>query len=189
MLMTIAIVVAVVVLAVLILAATKPDTFRIQRQTSIKATPDRVFALIDDFHAHLLWSPFEKDPAMKRNLSGAPRGKGAVYEWNGNNKVGAGRIEITDTSPPARGTAGTVVMALDMLKPFKAHNEVEFVIEPKGDATIVTWAMQGAQPFIGKVMGTFINCDKMVGKDFEAGLAKLKSLAEKPSNEGARHAA
>jgi len=185
----IAIVVVALLAAVLLFAATKPDTFRIQRQTTIRADADKVFALIDDFHNHLLWSPFEKDPAMKRSLSGPPRGTGSVYEWDGNNKVGAGRIEITGTSPPTKTAPGSVTLALDMLRPMKAHNNVEFTIEPKGESTIVSWAMSGAQPFIGKLMSVFINCDKMVGKEFETGLANLKSLVEKPSNEGARHAA
>jgi polyketide cyclase/dehydrase/lipid transport protein len=185
----ISIVAVALLAAVLLFAATKPDTFRIQRQTTITAAAEKVFALIDDFNNHLLWSPFEKDPAMKRTLSGAARGTGSVYEWDGNNKVGAGRIEITGTSPPTKAMAGTVTLALDMLRPFKAHNNVEFTIEPRGESTIVSWAMEGRQPFIGKLMSLFINCDKMVGKEFEAGLANLKSLAEKPSNEGARHAA
>jgi uncharacterized protein YndB with AHSA1/START domain len=189
MLGTIAIVIAVLVAAILVIAATKPDTFRVQRQTTIKAAPEDVFDLLDDFHNHLLWSPFEKDPMMKRSHSGAPRGQGAVYEWDGNKKVGAGRIEITETSQPSKTAPGKVTMALDMLKPFKAHNHVEFTLEPKAESTNVSWTIQGHQPYMGKLMSMFIDCDKMFGKEFETGLANLKSLAEKPSNEGARHAA
>src|SRR5262249_13361810 len=117
--LTIAIVVTALLAALLLFAAMKPDTFRIQRQTTNRADADKVFALIDDFHNHLLWSPFEKDPAMKRTLSGAARGAGSVYEWDGNSKVGAGRIEITGTSPPTKTAAGTVTLALDMLRPMK----------------------------------------------------------------------
>jgi uncharacterized protein YndB with AHSA1/START domain len=170
----IAAIAAVVVAAILIIAATKPDTFRVQRATSIKAPPEKIFPLINDLHSHTAWSPFEKDPAMKKTHSGAPQGKGAVYEWEGNRQVGKGRIEIADTTPPSK-----VTLNLDMLTPFEAHNIVEFTLVPAGDATIVTWAMSGRQPYMAKVMGTVINCDKMVGSQFEEGLAKLKALAEK----------
>ncbi|HYE34064.1 SRPBCC family protein [Methylocaldum sp.] len=175
MLKTIAIVVVVFVVALLIFAATKPDTFRVQRAASIKAPPEKIFAFINDLHRWGAWSPYEKkDPAMKRTYSDAPSGKGAVYEWEGNNDIGKGRMEITDTSPPSK-----ITINLDFVKPFEAHNIVEFTIEPKGDATNVTWAMHGPASFISKVMQMFFSMDKMVGKDFEAGLANLKILAEK----------
>jgi uncharacterized protein YndB with AHSA1/START domain len=169
-----AIIIVLAVAAVLVYAATRADTFRIQRTTSIKAPPQKIFPLIDDLHAHTTWSPFEKDPAMKRTHSGAPRGEGAVYEWDGNRQVGAGRIAITESRPPSK-----VVMALDMLRPFAAHNTVEFLLEPQGNATSVTWAMHGRQPYMAKVMCMFMDPDKMVGSQFEEGLAKLKTLAEK----------
>lgn len=173
MFLTIAILVAGVIAALLVYAATKPDTFRIQRTATIKAPPEKVFALINDLQSHLSWSPFEKDPAIKRRFNGTTVGKGATYEWEGNRKVGKGRIEIADTTPPSR-----ITMKLDMLKPFQAHNTVDFIIAPKGEATDVTWAMQGAQPFMAKLVGTFMNCDKMVGGEFEQGLANLKLIAE-----------
>jgi len=173
MLTTIAIAVAVAVAALLIYAATKPNTFTVQRTASIAAPADRIFPLIDDLHAHHAWSPFEKDPAMKRTHSGAERGPGAIYEWEGNRQVGKGRIAITASTP------SKVTMALDMIKPFEAHNIVEFILEPKGSATSVTWAMSGRQPYMAKVMGLFMNCDKMVGSQFEEGLAKLKTIAER----------
>ena len=169
----IAVVIAVAVVAVLVYAATKPDKFGVQRAASIGAPPEKIFPLIDDLHAHTSWSPFEKDPNMKRTHSGAARGKGAVYEWEGNRQVGAGRLAIIDSTP------SKVTMALDMLKPFEAHNVVEFTLEPKGGSTNVTWAMRGRQPYMAKLMSTFINCDKMVGSQFEEGLGKLKALAEK----------
>ena len=169
----VAIIIAVAVVALLVYAATKPDTFRVQRSAAIKASPERIFPLIDDLHAHTTWSPFEKDPNMKRTHSGAARGKGAVYEWEGNKQVGAGRIAIADSTP------SKITMKLDMLKPFQAHNVVEFTLEPQGNATNVGWAMHGRQPYMAKLMSTFINCDKMVGSQFEEGLAKLKALAEK----------
>jgi uncharacterized protein YndB with AHSA1/START domain len=174
----IAVALTVAIAAALVYAAIQPDTFRVIRSTLISAPPEKVFPLINDLHAQSAWSPFEKDPDMKRTHSGAPAGKGAVYEWDGNRQVGAGRIAITDSVAPTR-----VSLLLDMSRPFAAHNTVDFVLEPKGSgtnvtATQVTWAMQGQQPFMAKLMSLFINCDQMVGAQFEEGLAKLKALVE-----------
>ncbi len=168
--------IVVVLLAVLLAyAATKPDTFRVQRATRIKAPPEKIFALINDYRSWGSWSPYEKmDPAMKRTFSGAANGKGAVYEWEGNNKIGKGRIEITDTSPPSQ-----VTIKLDFVKPFEAHNIAEFTLEPKGDSTDVTWAMHGPSPYISKVMSLFFSMDSMVGGQFVEGLTNLKTIAEK----------
>jgi uncharacterized protein YndB with AHSA1/START domain len=175
MLKIIAIVVAVALVALLVFAATKPDTFRVQRATSIKAPPEKIFALINDFHSWGSWSPYEKlDPTMKRTYSGAANGEGTVYEWEGNRNVGKGRVEITDTSPPSK-----VAIKLDMVKPFEAHNIVEFTLEPNGDSTNVTWAMDGQNAYIAKVMSLFFSMDSMVGGQFEEGLANLKTIAEK----------
>ena len=173
MIATILIVIAVAFAALLAYAASKPDTFLVQRSTSIAAPPEKIFPMIDDLRAQSAWSPFEKDPDMKRTHSGAPHGKGAVYAWDGNRQVGAGRIAITDSVPPSK-----VVLALDMSRPFKAHNTVEFTLDRIGVGTNVTWAMQGGQPYMAKVMGLFVDCDKMCGGLFEEGLAKLKALAE-----------
>jgi uncharacterized protein YndB with AHSA1/START domain len=174
----IVIVVAVLVVAVavvLVYAATKPDQFRVQRSTSINAPPDKIFPLINEFRKWASWSPYEhKDPTMRRTYSGTATGKGAVYEWDGNSNVGAGRIEIMDTIPPSK-----VMIKLDMLKPFEAHNDVVFTVEPRGETTNVTWAMAGHTPYFAKIMHVFINVDRMVGRDFEAGLASMKSVAEK----------
>ena len=169
----VAIIIAIAIVAVLAYAAMQPDAFQVQRTASIKAPPERIFPLIDDLHAHTTWSPFEKDPNMKRTHTGAPRGKGAIYDWEGNSQVGSGRIAITDSTP------SKVTMALDMFRPFKAHNIVEFTLQPKEGWTNVTWAMHGRQPYMAKLVSTFINCDKMVGKQFEEGLGKMKALAEK----------
>jgi len=175
MLKTIAIVVVVLVGALLAFAATKPDTFRVQRAASIKAPPEKIFPLINDLHSWGAWSPWEKlDPAMKRTHSGAASGKGAVYEWEGNGEVGAGRMEIVAASPPS-----AVRIKLDFLKPFEAHNYAEFTLEPKGDATNVTWAMYGPNTYVSKLMSVFFSMDSMVGKSFEAGLANLKAATEK----------
>jgi hypothetical protein len=111
---------------------------------------------------------------MKKTYSGASAGKGAVYAWDGDKNVGSGRIEIADTAPPNR-----VMIKLDMIKPFAAHNNVEFRLEPKGDTTDVTWAMNGHTPYMAKILHVFLDMDRMVGRDFEAGLASLKTVAEK----------
>ncbi len=173
MLMTVAIVILVLVAAVLAFAASKPNTFHVQRSISIKASPETIYPLVSDWHNFLTWSPFEKDPAMKRTFKGATSAKGAIYEWDGNNKVGAGRIEIMEAVAPSR-----LVMQLDMIRPIKAQNTVEFTFAVKGGTTDVTWAMTGKVPFMGKLMGLVMNCEKMCGSQFEEGLAKLKSLAE-----------
>ena len=171
----IAIVIVVLIAAVLVFAATKSNTCRFTRAASIKAPPERIFAFINDFDHWAAWSPYEKkDPLMKRTRSGAPKGKGAIYAWDGDKNIGKGRMEIADTSPPSK-----ITINLDFEKPFKAHNVVEFTMEPKGDATNVTWAMHGRANFMAKVVSVFINMDRMVGKDFEAGLASLKDLAER----------
>jgi len=171
----IAIVVVVLVVGLLVFAATKPDAFRVQRATSIKAPPEKIFALVNDFHSWGSWSPYEKlDPTMKRTYSGTANGKGTVYEWDGNRNVGKGRVEITDTSPPSK-----VTIKLDMVKPFEAHNIVEYTLEANGDSTNVTWAMDGQNTYIAKVMSLFFSMDSMVGGQFEEGLANLKTIAER----------
>jgi hypothetical protein len=171
----IAIVLAVAIAIVLILAATKPDTLRVQRAITVKASPDKIFPLINDFHQWVSWSPYEhKDPAMKRSFSGAESGKGAVYGWEGDKNVGSGRMEILETSVPTK-----IVIKLDFFKPFEAHNAAEFTMLPQGDATNITWLMRGPAPFMSRVMQVFMNLDNMIGKDFEVGLANLKRLTEK----------
>lgn len=165
----------VAVAAALIHAASRPDSFRVQRGISIKAPPEKIFAELEDLHRHGAWSPWEKkDPSMKRTHSGAPSGKGAVYEWDGNKEIGKGRMEIVEVVAPTR-----LVMTLHFIAPFEARNMAEFVLEPKGDSTAVTWAIHGPSPFISKVMGLFLDMDTMIGKEFETGLANLKTLAEK----------
>lgn len=169
-----AVVLAVAIAALLAYAATRPDTFSVTRTLSIKAPPAIIFPLIDDLSAFNTWNPFAKqDPAGKVIYRGPARGKGAAHDWDGNRHAGKGSIEITDSLPPSK-----IVMRLDMIKPMQAHNRVEFTLEPKGDATSVTWAMSGGQPLLAKVMTVFIDCDRMVGSQFEKGLADLKALAE-----------
>lgn len=160
---------------VLAYAATKPDAFRVQRAAAIQAPPDAIFPLINDLRGWTTWSPYEKkDPAMKRNFSGPASGPGAVYEWDGDKNVGKGRMEITEVTPPSK-----VVIKLDFLSPFEAHNTAEFTMTPSGGATNVIWAIYGPMPFMSKVMSVFFDMDKMIGKDFEVGLATLKAQVER----------
>ena len=171
----IAIVTVALLVGLLIFAATKPDTFRVQRSVSIKAPPEQIFALINDFHEWGNWSPWEKmDLSMKKTHSGAASGKGAIYEWQGNNKVGTGRMEIIESAPSTR-----ILVKLDFLKPMEAHNIAEFTLQPQGDNTQLTWAMYGPAPFISKLMQVFASMDSLVGKDFEKGLSNIKAIAEK----------
>ena len=175
MLWTILIIIAVVIAGILIFAATKPDVFRVQRSATIAAPADKIFPYLLDFQRWPSWSPYEKkDPNMKRAFSGPASGPGAIYAWDGDKNVGAGRIEVTEVSPNAR-----LAFDLVMLKPFQARNKGEFTLEPQGNGTRVTWAMYGPAPFITKLMQVFCNMDRMVGGDFEKGLADLKAVSEK----------
>ena len=160
MLKVIGMIVVLAVVVVLILAARKPDHFRVQRSASIDAPPERIFPLINDFHRWDAWSP-------------CGSGRGSIYEWAGNSNVGSGRMEIVESSVPSK-----VAIQLDFLKPFEGHNIATFTMEPAGGATNVTWVMDGPTPFVGKIMHVFINMDRMVGTDFETGLANLKTAAE-----------
>ncbi|MBI3373304.1 MAG: SRPBCC family protein [Betaproteobacteria bacterium] len=175
MLKIIGIAVVFLVAAVLVFAATRPDAFRIERSASIKAPPETIFALVNDFHRWVSWSPWENlDPGLKRTYSGAASGTGTAYAWEGNSKVGAGRMEIMQAVPPSR-----ITIKLDFLKPFEGHNTAEFTLERKGDETSVTWAMFGPSPYLSKLMGLFFSMDGMIGGQFEQGLTNLKALAEK----------
>ena len=175
MIKSIAIVLALLIATILIYAATKPDSFRLERSTHIKAPPEKIFVLIDDFKQWEAWSPWEKiDPALKRTYSGAASGVGAIYEWNGNKDIGQGRMEIIESTPPAM-----VSLKLDFVTPFEAHNFVEFSLSAEGDSTTVTQAMYGPSPYISKLMTIFFSMEKMVGDKYEEGLVNLKTLAEK----------
>lgn len=167
---------AVAIIGLLGYAAIQPDEFRVTRSASIKAPPERIHLLVDDLRRHREWSPWEKkDPGMKRSYTGISAGKGAVYEWDGNNEIGAGRITIAESS------AQRVVFDMHFLRPFDSRSTAEIVFEPKGDMTEVTWSMHGPQLFIGKVMGLFFDMDAMIGGEFEKGLAMLKSVTENAS--------
>ena len=168
---------AAVLAGVLIVASRRPDDFRVERSIAIAASPEAIASHLDDFHRWTRWSPWEGlDPAMKRTYSGAEKGVGAVYAWEGNGKVGAGRMEVLASSPSA------VRIKLDFLRPFEAHNQAEFTLVPEGPSTRVEWAMTGPQAFPMKVMGLFMSMDSMVGKDFEKGLASLKEISERQAS-------
>ncbi len=168
------IVVLIAIAGVLGYAATKPDTFRVERRTTIAAPPDKVFAMIEDFHRWGEWSPWEHlDPAMTRTHGGPPRGTGATYAWSGNSDVGQGRMEIVESAPP-----GKLVIKLDFIAPFEANNIAEFTLTPTSTGTEVVWAMHGPSPYVSKLMDTVMSMDRMIGRDFEAGLAKMKRAAE-----------
>ena len=164
----------VLVLLLLGYASTRPDNFRVERSTTIKAPPDKVFANLQDFKLWANWSPWEKlDPAMVRTFSPATSGKGAHYTW-ASDKVGAGRMEFLQVTPSSQ-----LKIKLDFTQPFEAHNTVDFTLVPQGDTTQVTWAMYGPSNPMVKVMHIFMSMDGIVGKDFEKGLADLKSVSEK----------
>ena len=170
----IAIAVPAVLIGFLAFVASRPATFRIERSALINARPETVFGFIDDFHRWAAWSPWEKlDPDMARTYEGPANGKGAIYGWKGGPKAGEGRMEILDA--PA---ASKVKIKLDFIKPFPANNTAEFTLAPDGAGTKLTWAMYGGRPFMVKLMGLAFDMDKLVGNDFEKGLADLKAAAE-----------
>jgi uncharacterized protein YndB with AHSA1/START domain len=171
----VAVILAIAIAAILVLAATKPNTLRVQRAIGIKAPAEKIFPLISDFHQWRSWSPYEtKDPAMKRTYSGADSLKGAAYAWDGDKNVGSGRMEILETSAPQK-----IVIKLDFFTPFEGHNTAEFTMLPQGNGTHVTWVMYGPANFMSRLIQVFMNLDNMIGRDFEAGLANLKKLTEK----------
>lgn len=153
---------------------TDGKTYTVQRSTTVQAPPGRLFEQVVDFHRWPAWSPWEDlDPEMRRTYGGPERGVGSTYAWSGNRKAGQGRMEITAADDPTR-----VVVALDFLKPFRSSSVTTFTFAPDGDGTRVTWTMAGPRTLALKVMGIFTSMDKLVGKDFEKGLARLKGVAE-----------
>ena len=172
--LSVLVVLLVVVVAVAAIASTRPDDFSLRRSILIAAPPQKIYPLVADFHRWPAWSPWERlDPDMKRTFSGPAAGAGAGYAWAGSSKVGSGRMEIKEANAPSR-----LSIQLDFLKPFEAHNITDFSFAPKAGGTEVTWAMHGPSPFVSKVMGVFVSMDRMVGKDFERGLAQMKVAAE-----------
>ena len=166
--------VAVVIVALLIVIATRPAAFHIERSAQVNASPDVVFPLINDFHRWADWSPFEKlDPKMKKTFEGAEAGPGAVYTWSGNSQAGEGRMTLEESKPDE-----LVAIKLEFTKPMQATNQATFKLVPSDDGTRVTWSMDGNNGFMGKAFSLFVNMDKMVGAQFEEGLGNLNTLAQ-----------
>lgn len=179
MMALIIILIVAALLTFLLVVVSKPNNFRMQRSLTINAPAETIYAHIADFHKWQAWSPWEQlDPDLKRTYSGAPSGIGAVYDWEGSPskggaKAGQGRMTIREATPAHR-----LLINLDFIKPFPATNSAEFLLQPSGEATVVTWAMFGPSPFMSKLMGTLMNMDDLIGKDFERGLNTLKGLSE-----------
>ena len=166
--------VAVVVVGFVIVVAMQPADFRIERSATVAAPPSAVFEEVNDLHRWTAWSPWEKlDPALKRTYEGAPAGVGAIYSWSGNKEGGEGRMTITDSRP-----SDWIRLKLEFLRPFKATNTSEFTFKPEGNQTRVTWSMTGRNGFISKAFCLVMNMDKMIGRDFEKGLANMKAVVE-----------
>lgn len=177
MLKIILIAAAVIIAAFVIIAAMQPSGFRVTRSARIAAPAASVFPHINDLHKWKAWSPWAKlDPAAKESFEGPPAGTGAVMRWAGNNNVGEGSMTITESR-----AYELIRFRLEFLKPFAATNTAEFIFQPEGDDTVVTWSMSGQNNFIAKAIGLFINCDKMVGGQFEQGLAQMKAVVEAPT--------
>jgi hypothetical protein len=159
---------------VLLVASQKPDYFRVERTVNIQAPAEKIFPYVNTHKKWTEWSPWEQlDPNMERTYSGPDSGVGAKYAWRGNKNIGEGSTTITESVPDSK-----IVSSLDFIKPMEGHNTVEFTFQPREDSTDVTWAMHGPQPFVGKIMSVFMNCDKMIGEAFENGLHNLKNIAE-----------
>lgn len=155
-------------------ALTQPDVFRVQRAMTINAPPEKLVGILSDLRRGGEWSPYEKkDLAMKKTFSGPAIGPGAKLAWDGNKEVGAGTLTVKDVTP------SKVTLDLEMIRPMKANNVVEYTLAPQGGATTMTWALHGPMTLISKVMCTFMSLDRMVGGDMERGLKDLKALAER----------
>ena len=172
------ILIAVAVIAVVLAAvvALQPAEFRVVRSATLSAPAPVVFAQVNDLHKWEGWNPWQKkDPAMKLTFAGPPAGPGASYSWAGNNEVGEGRLTITESRP-----SDLVRIKLEFMKPFAATNTAEFTFKPEGDKTAVTWSMEGNKNFFAKAIHLVMNMDKMVGGEFEKGLADMKAIVEAP---------
>jgi hypothetical protein len=165
---------AIVIVVLVIFIALQSSTYHVERSATMNAPAPAVFAQVNDFHKWNAWSPWAKlDPAMKQTFEGAPAGNGAVYTWSGNKEVGEGRMAITESHP-----SDLVKIKLDFLRPFAATSDTVFTFKPNGNQTVVTWSMTGDKNFIAKAFHLVVNMDKMIGGDFEKGLAQMKSVAE-----------
>jgi polyketide cyclase/dehydrase/lipid transport protein len=174
MLLKILIAAAVIIVALVVMVALQPGDFRVARSIAVSAPPPPVFAQVNDFHKWEAWNPWGKiDPAMKQTYAGASAGPGAIYNWAGNNEVGEGRMTITESRP-----SELVRIKLEFFKPLAATNTAEFTFTPEGNQTRVTWTMFGEKNFMAKAIHLFMNMDKMIGGQFEKGLAEMKAIVE-----------
>jgi uncharacterized protein YndB with AHSA1/START domain len=174
MLKTILIALAVIVIVLVVVVVMQPSEFRVARSTTISAPPTAVFAQVNDFHKWEAWNPWGKiDPAVKQTYEGAPAGTGAIYRWSGNKEVGEGRMTITESRP-----SDLIRIQLEFFKPFAGNSIAELTFKPEGNQTAVTWSMTGTNNFMAKAIHLFINMDKMIGGQFEKGLADMKSVVE-----------
>ena len=181
MLKKIAIGFGVLVAVLLVVTATRPATFHIERSAAFAAPPNAAFAQVNDFHAWQAWSPWDKlDPNMKRSYEGPKQGVGAKYAWAGNDEVGQGRMTITRSDEPS-----LIELKLEFLKPFETTNKTTFRFEPSAGGTKVTWAMDGENNFMGKAFSLFMDMDSLVGSDFERGLEAMKGRAESAAKDAA----
>ncbi len=166
---------AAIIVAFVLIVALQPAAFTIARQTAINAAPKDVFGYANDLHKFQEFSPFvDFDPAAKTEFTGPAAGVGAVFKWNGNNKAGQGVMTVIESRPPE-----LVRLRLEFLRPFKATNTAEFTFKPQGGQTVAIWSMSGKNNFMGKTFSLCLNSDKMIGREFEKGLAKLKQLCER----------
>ncbi len=165
---------AVVLVLLAVIVAMQPSNFRIARSITMAAAPSAAFEQVNDFRNWEAWSPWAKlDPTMTATYDGASSGVGASYSWLGNNKVGQGRMTVIESQP-----SELIRIKLEFLKPFTATNTAEFTFKSDGTQTVVEWSMTGTNNFIGKAFGLLMNMDKMCGRDFEKGLAAMKSVVE-----------
>jgi hypothetical protein len=174
MLIEILIALAVIIVVFVIIVATRPSEFAVTRTANTSAPAAVVFTFVNDLHKWEAWSPWAKlDPAAKNSFEGPPSGTGAIFAWSGNNKVGEGRMTITESRP-----SEFIRFNLEFMRPFKGTNTAEFTFKSRGNQTVITWSMSGKNNFISNTFGLFVDCDKMIGGQFEKGLADLKSVSE-----------
>ena len=177
MIAKILIAVAALVLVFIIVVASRPADFRYERSTTIAAPPSAVFPHLNDLHKWQAWSPWaKKDPDAKTTFEGPQEGVGSAMSWAGDSNVGEGKMTITESKPNE-----LVQYRLDFLKPFTGTNMAEFTFTPEGNGTKVVWSMSGKNNFFSKAFGLFVDCEKMIGDDFEQGLKDLKAIVEKPA--------
>lgn len=179
MLEIILVIFAVIIIAFVVIVAMQSSEFRVARSATMSVSAPAVFAQVNDFHKWEAWNPWGKiDPAMKQTYEGAPAGIGAIYSWVGNNKVGEGRMTLTESRP-----SDLIRIKMEFCKPFAATNTAEFTFKPAGNQTAVTWSMTGHNNFMAKAIHLFMNMDKMIGSQFDKGLASMKSVVEGASTQ------